>query len=50
MNDDNIILTAGKNQRVLTPFEIVMDEIKALKEQVKTLTARIEKLEKEAKA
>lgn len=50
MNDDNIIHIACKNQRVLTPFEIVMDEIKALKEQVRVLTEKIEKLEKEAEA
>ena len=46
MTDDNIIHISG-DQRVLTPLQATLEDIKTLKEQIRTLTARIERLEKE---
>lgn len=45
MTDDNIVRRTGW-ERVLTPAEAAFEEVKELKEQVKALTARIERLEK----
>lgn len=44
MNDNNIVHRSGK-ERVLTPIECVMEDIITLEEQIRALTARIEKLE-----
>ena len=44
MTDDNIMHISG-DQRALTPLQWAIEDIKALKEQVRTLTARIERLE-----
>ena len=44
MTDDNIVRRTGK-ERWLTPAEAAFEEVKVLKEQVKALTERIERLE-----
>ncbi len=47
MTDDNLVHMSWGNQRVLTPGEAAFEEVRELKEQIKALTARIERLEKE---
>ena len=46
MIDNNIVHRSGK-ECWLTPAEAAFEEVKELKEQIKALTARIERLEKE---
>ena len=48
MTDDNLVHISG-NQRVLTPAEAALEDAKELKEQIKALTARIERLENEVR-
>ena len=44
---DDIIMHVSGDQRALTPLQAAIEDIKVLKEQVRTLTARIERLEGE---
>ena len=44
MIDNNIVHRSGK-ERVLTPVECIMEDIITLEEQIRVLTARIERLE-----
>ena len=46
MTDGNIMRISG-DQRALTPIQVAIEDVKALKEQGRILTARIERLEKE---
>ena len=47
MTEDNHLVHRSGRERVLTPVEAAFEEVRELKEQIKALTARIERLEKE---